>query len=341
LEYLATRNIYPDHWVARIFGIVAAPENLNWIAWGIAALGALAVSFLSEHFWRRWISQLGDRKSGQNDTAALGQRSDGEVERAAQARVAERLEQVKKAGTQLLDPATIAGIWADTLDPHNTVRHLHFRAIKEAISQGKLPGTVLKDGVVNKDARVPVTSLERFWRKEGVLPHTPELDWLVVSDAIERFCDPTLIRERDDEHELWKKSFDDQTEVNDKLGEWNRKHPYGVQSATEEEIHRWQRLCDLKGLADSSEKMNRDEVVKAWDHLRIDICRRLSIGSLMARGFRVPHIGGSAEIDIPASEWRVLDIDNTRDEALRKGSREVIYAGVVIARPHTSLSASA
>jgi len=88
-------------------------------------------------------------------------------------RIMNQLAMVKSAGTKVLDPHTISGIWAGTMNVDHTVRHLHFRGIKEAISQGKLPGTVLRNGKVNKYARVPIAALEQFWREIGVLGPAP------------------------------------------------------------------------------------------------------------------------------------------------------------------------
>lgn len=95
------------------------------------------------------------------------------VEETEPQRIRRQLDMVKRAGTTMLDPVTIAGIWAGTLDPHKIERHLLFREIKGAVERGKLPGSLIKDGKVNKNARVPVGVLEQFWCDNGVIEGPP------------------------------------------------------------------------------------------------------------------------------------------------------------------------
>jgi hypothetical protein len=76
--------------------------------------------------------------------------------------------------------------------------------------------------------------------------------------------------------------------------------------------------------------MAKDELRRAWDALRADIHAKLLNGNLVARGFRCPHVVGSSEVVIPASEWRVLFLENVKSEASSKTSSDALYEGVVI-----------
>lgn len=151
-------------WLGGWLRIHITPAQAEWtVAAALAVIGYCVAIWL---FWRHaqapgW---------GEKDGASLVLGAHNEVKKAEErARILKQLALVKDAGTKMLDPVTIAGIWAGTLNPHETTRHLYFRAIKEAITQGKLPGTILKDGKVNKDARVPIASLEKFWIETGVI----------------------------------------------------------------------------------------------------------------------------------------------------------------------------
>ncbi|HUC62347.1 MAG TPA: hypothetical protein VMF53_10355 [Alphaproteobacteria bacterium] len=75
-----------------------------------------------------------------------------------------------------------------------------------------------------------------------------------------------------------------------------------------------------------------NELTRAWDELRGDLHEKLINETLVAKGFRVPHVGGNPEIQISPAEWRILTFDNVKSEATKTGSNEVLYTGLVIGK---------
>lgn len=65
-------------------------------------------------------------------------------------------------GLNEIDLNTAAAIWAGTRDESNTVRHLRFRALKQAIHNGQLKAHKIKDGNVDKDTTVKPSNLHAF-----------------------------------------------------------------------------------------------------------------------------------------------------------------------------------
>jgi hypothetical protein len=153
--------------------------------------------------------------------------------------------------------------------------------------------------------------------------------WKAVPDAVESFADPDLIAERD----KWKQTFEDALllgyEAQDKIAAL-RKQMGGIFGADKtDEMGASQRKLELAAMKSD---MAKDELRRAWDALRADIHTKLLGGSLIARGFRRPHTLGSPEVTIPASEWRILFLQNVTSEASTKTSSEALYEGLVIRR---------
>jgi hypothetical protein len=146
------------------------------------------------------------------------------------------------------------------------------------------------------------------------------VEWKNAAEAIEAFADSKLI------------------EVKNQLAE-KVKNNYEKGKEAEAEI---QKIMNSQGNIDTvqrrmrayaqSYELARDELKQTWGALREDIRQKLTGRRLIAKGFRAPHVGGSPEIDIPPSEWRILMLDNVDSEATRKDTGEVLYTGLLIAK---------
>jgi hypothetical protein len=160
----------------------------------------------------------------------------------------------------------------------------------------------------------------------GTATISPDI-WKGAPDAVEAFAYPDLIAERD----KWKEMFEDALlrgyEAQDKIAAL-RTQMGGIFGVDEtDELGASQRKLEVAAMQSD---MAKGEVRRAWDKLRADIHAKLLNGNLVARGFRRPHTLGSPEVVIPASEWRILFLQNVTSEASSKTSSEALYEGIVI-----------
>jgi hypothetical protein len=154
--------------------------------------------------------------------------------------------------------------------------------------------------------------------------------WKPAPEAIEAFSDSALIATRD----KWALEYDSAVlkgfAAEDELADIRKKMMQTESEATlgnADRIQHAQRKLSLYAMM-SDNAMSESK--RAWDALRDDIHSKLVSGALIAKGFRQPHTGGTAEIEISKSEWRILSLNNVTSEAFRKGGSEVLYAGLII-----------
>jgi hypothetical protein len=152
--------------------------------------------------------------------------------------------------------------------------------------------------------------------------------WKSAPEAVEAFAEADLIASRDE----WQKKLDDVLtighEAEDKLTALNKKLAKGILGIDDtKELNITRRKAEVAALQSNIAK---DELRQAWDALRLDVEAKLLSGNLVARGFRVPHIAGSSEVEILPAEWRILTLQNVKSEAFSKTSGAMIYEGIVI-----------
>jgi hypothetical protein len=152
--------------------------------------------------------------------------------------------------------------------------------------------------------------------------------WKPAPEAVEAFAGSDLIAGRDE----WQRKLEDAYaighEAEDKLAALNKKLAKGILGIDEtQELNINRRKAEVAAL---QSQIAKDELRQAWDALRLDMQAKLMSGNLVARGFRVPHVAGSSEVEILPSEWRILTLDNVRSEAFSKTSNAVLYEGIVI-----------
>src|ERR1035437_2465984 len=152
--------------------------------------------------------------------------------------------------------------------------------------------------------------------------------WKAAPEAVEAFAASDLIATRD----KWKQALYDASlyghEAEDKIAALKKKMGsgmLGIEDTRELNVNR--RKLELTALQSD---MAKDELRRAWDALRFDVQTKLMSGNLVARGFRVPHVAGSSEVEILPSEWRILTLQNVTSEASSKTSSDALYTGIVV-----------
>jgi hypothetical protein len=155
-------------------------------------------------------------------------------------------------------------------------------------------------------------------------------DWQIAEHALEKFAAVPLINERNKWREMFEESYLAGHEAQDKITALQNAMGslLGINDTQQMETSR--RKLQLSAM---QYDMAKGELKRSWDNLREDIEWKLAKGALMAKGFRSPHVSGNAEVAIFPAEWRVLTLNNAKSEALRKGSGEVLYSGLLIGKP--------
>lgn len=75
----------------------------------------------------------------------------------------------------------------------------------------------------------------------------------------------------------------------------------------------------------------REQLQDTEGNLRNEIRSKLQAGTLVAKGFRFPHVSGNVEIEVPSQEWRILNLDHENSMAITTFSpTERKYIGVMI-----------
>jgi hypothetical protein len=154
-------------------------------------------------------------------------------------------------------------------------------------------------------------------------------DWQLAEYAVENFAGVHLIGERNKWREMFQESYLAGHEAQDKIISLRNAMGgiFGVDSEAQLEASR--RKLEVSAM---QYDMAKDELKRAWDALRDDIELKLANGTLIAKGFRYPHASGNVEVAIASAEWRVLTLNNAKSEALRKGSGDVLYSGLLIGK---------
>lgn len=169
-------------------------------------------------------------------------------------------------------------------------------------------------------------------RAKKALPSVSSVEWKSASEAIDSFGDPALIQARNEWSEKYQRFYIEGHDAGDKIRAIDDKYPFGMKAAPEEEIAeraRQRRLLEVGAMGSDHAK---GELREAWNSLRTQIENQLSNGTLIAKGFRSPHVGGNPEVNITAAEWRVLSLDITKSEAIPKDGGEPVYVGLVIGK---------
>lgn len=154
-------------------------------------------------------------------------------------------------------------------------------------------------------------------------------DWRSAEHAVERFAGVHLIKERNEWRETFQESYLAGQEAQAKISALQNTmgNLLGVDATGQLEASR--RRLQVSVMQND---MAKEELKRAWDALRDDMEGKLASGTLIAKGFRAPHIAGNNEVTIAAAEWRVLTLNDAKAEALRKGSGEVLYTGLLIGK---------
>jgi hypothetical protein len=151
------------------------------------------------------------------------------------------------------------------------------------------------------------------------------LDWKSPLDAIEAFAEGSLIEIKN----AWGEKFSD---THLRKFESEQEIETLLKSTAPERENELGRQRRINQAATIGNQLAESELRGVWAAIRTDIESKLARGHLIARGFRSPHIAGRDEVEIPKGEWRILNLNNETSEAIKKGTADVIYSGVVIRR---------
>jgi len=167
-------------------------------------------------------------------------------------------------------------------------------------------------------------------------PKNPDgaFDWKGLLEAVNAFCDPELVWRRNKYIQTIENSTERSHEIEREMQTLYDAAPGGgFRNRPDEEKkynelrERLERFATLKSF---SETGLRDY----WELLRGDLGQKLVSGDLIAKGYAEPYKGGSDEVLIKASEWRMLTVSPYDGTAMKKiGLPSIVYSGVEIARP--------
>jgi hypothetical protein len=157
-------------------------------------------------------------------------------------------------------------------------------------------------------------------------PAAAEREWKNVSEAIELFAGGSLRKCEEKFIEASGKVH----EAENQVGNIRIKYanvPYDVEEANARNA-----ANDKLEACGMYLNQAKYELTSAWDTLREEIHKKLCIGELVAKGFRVPHVAGNTEIEILPAEWRILLLDNVKSEAIRKNDGGTVYTGILVSK---------
>jgi len=189
---------------------------------------------------------------------------------------------------------------------------------------------------IKTNARQESTHYDLFLNLEQIQKIWPHLQagagdaWKAAPEAIEGFAESDLIASRD----KWKQNLEEALlyghEAEDKVAALIKKMGGSILGTDDtRELNLNRRKLEVAAIQSD---MAKDELRRAWDALRFDVHAKLMNGNLVAKAFRVPHVGGSPEVEILPSEWRILTLQNVTSEASSKTSSAPLYTGIVIRR---------
>jgi hypothetical protein len=171
--------------------------------------------------------------------------------------------------------------------------------------------------------------LPRFKQSEAE-PARLGKEWKNVSAAIELFAEGSLRKTRDKCEAEFIEASGKVHEAENQVGNIRIKYanaPYGAEEANARNAAHDK--LEAYGIYLNQAKY---ELTSAWDTLREEINKKLCRGELVAKGFRVPHVGGNTEIEILPAEWRVLLLDSAKSEAIRKNDGGTVYTGILVSK---------
>jgi len=157
--------------------------------------------------------------------------------------------------------------------------------------------------------------------------------WKHPGEALEEFTDPEVREARDKALDDYFRREQSTRALEDKIRAWDEQYSDGKTANDEQRDHR-RRMRTALELGALSWDVSKTEAREGWNMLRLNLVRKLSHGILIAKGFRFPHVAGNREVEIPASEWRILDLDDAKASATRSGSDEIVYFGIEMRHTH-------
>jgi hypothetical protein len=183
------------------------------------------------------------------------------------------------------------------------------------------------------DLHVNRAEAQKIWPLADSLKTSaePPRDWKNVADAIEALAEPALIANRDHWLQKFQEALEKGQEAEEQIRKIRKELAHGDAADDSPEAAAIKKHRRLMEVAARQHDFAKDETVRAWDHLRADIHKKLCSGALIAKAFRSPHVSGNVEVDIPAAEWRILVLDNVSSEAITTHlPTRVAYHGVLI-----------
>jgi hypothetical protein len=184
----------------------------------------------------------------------------------------------------------------------------------------------------------PRKSLEATPPSTGAsTPTEPPYVWRAPREAIERFGDSVLLKDRAEKEKLAQDSQRKLDEVHERLN--NYTPPKGPRSSMT--VAEPDEVTDLRReRADILRQLNEAHTLAeaARRTLLKYVQKQLQRGALVARGFVAPHTSGKEPVMIQAAEWQLLDLDLEQSVPKAKGAG-IEYIGIEIADPNARAAA--
>lgn len=174
-------------------------------------------------------------------------------------------------------------------------------------------GTELISRLMGEPPQVPASSKVKEWKKPLV--------------AIELFSERALLETKNKWDEKFLKSSDLQANAEHKITELRKQAAKGADKSSSLRSENARLDVAAMGI-----RFAQDELKRAWAAIRQDIGNKLEKRILVAKGIAAPHAPGEKEMEIPAYEWRILEIDPIDETAVGKNDGKTKYLGVVIGR---------
>lgn len=163
----------------------------------------------------------------------------------------------------------------------------------------------------------------------GVLWRMRKPRWLHPSVALDILTDKGMRAERDERAETQMRIVNSLDIVERQIqgAIWNQQRPEAQRIAIPDSFvqdaqYKYSELWEKKRINDDELSLYRAEVMN-------DLYKKLLAGTLLAKGFAVPHAHGKPEVNIPPSEWRFLKFDEAMEVASGNG---ISYTNLLIRR---------
>lgn len=176
----------------------------------------------------------------------------------------------------------------------------------------------------------PLKSAPNF--DQSVLDNPHQRYWLGMADAIDVFCDPEIVRQRNDCDATVQDAYVRGHEIENEMRAIRNAVPGGSWEGREDALREYNELYGRMERYNNTWHTAQTSLSDTWGVLGKDILGKLVSGELVAQGFAEPYKGGAGEVSIKASEWRILTIDPNASTAVRKDDpAKIVYSGVQIA----------